>query len=201
MSEPVFMQMMLVSSTRIALIYAYRIRSFLVLITTVSITSPPHLIIRGTAQWEFKSNSTASQLPVDLRVGIESVVHTTTLLLIQNDLQDLAAIFLGSESLAHDLNGVDNVGENSVVDGSQGSAARTLLSLRCAGAVAAFGAGENTAGCEDQDMAVGELLLELSGQALLDLVEAWQKRNWDKDDNSALAVANFELFIKTTLVF
>jgi hypothetical protein len=43
-------------------------------------------------------------------------------------------------------------------------------------------------------MAVGELLLELTGEALLDAVEALQGRDGDKDDNSLLAVANFDLF-------
>jgi len=86
------------------------------------------------------------------------------------------------------------------VNSGEGSAARTLLSLRCSGTVAAFGAGEDTSGCEDQDMAVRELLLELSGQTLLDLVEAWQEGNGDEDDNSALAVADFELFIEIMLV-
>ena len=49
-------------------------------------------------------------------------------------------------------------------------------------------------------MAVRELLLELSGQTLLDLVEAWQEGNGDEDNNSALAVADFELFIEIMLV-
>jgi len=42
-------------------------------------------------------------------------------------------------------------------------------------------------------MAVRELLLELTRQALLDTVEALQGRDGDKDDNSLLAVANFNL--------
>lgn len=49
-------------------------------------------------------------------------------------------------------------------------------------------------------MTIGELLLELAGQALLDLVEAGEERNGDKDDNGALAVADFELFIEIVSV-
>lgn len=75
----------------------------------------------------------------------------------------------------------------------ESSAARTLLSLRCAGAVASLGSGKNASGCEDQNMTVGELLLELAGQALLDLVEAGEERNGDKDNDGALAVADLEL--------
>lgn len=42
-------------------------------------------------------------------------------------------------------------------------------------------------------MAVGELLLEFTGQALLDLVEAAEERDGDEDDDGLLAVADFEL--------
>lgn len=43
-------------------------------------------------------------------------------------------------------------------------------------------------------MSVGELLLEFSGQSLLDLVEVLKERNWDEDDDCALSVTNFELW-------
>jgi hypothetical protein len=127
-------------------------------------TSKAHLVLRGTTLRELKTNTTTSQLAVDLRVSIESVVNTSLLLLIENNLQDLAAIFLGAETLADDLDGVDEVGEDGVVNGGQCSGTGTLLSERCAAAVGALGAGEDTAGGEDQDVAVGELLLELTGE-------------------------------------
>ncbi len=52
------------------------------------------------------------------------------------------------------------------MNGGQGSAARTLLSLGSAAAVAALGAGKDAARGEDQDMAVGELLLEFTGETV-----------------------------------
>ena len=42
-------------------------------------------------------------------------------------------------------------------------------------------------------MTVGELLLELAGEALLDFVEAGEEGDGDEDDDGLLAVANFEL--------
>lgn len=42
-------------------------------------------------------------------------------------------------------------------------------------------------------MSVGELLLEFSGQSLLDLVEVVEERDWDEDDDCALSMADFEL--------
>ena|SRR6266487_2086037 len=78
-----------------------------------------NLVLRSATLRELKTNTTASQFSVDLRVGIESVINATLLLLIENNLQDLAAIFLGAETLADDLNGEDEVGEDGVVDGCQ----------------------------------------------------------------------------------
>lgn len=42
-------------------------------------------------------------------------------------------------------------------------------------------------------MSVAELLLKLSGESLLNLVEVREERNWDKDDNRAFTVADFKL--------
>lgn len=98
------------------------------------------------------------------------------------------------------------------MDSGQSAGAGTLLLLGVAGASGTLGAGENAARSKDQDVAVGELLLELTGQTggcvsrygelllwirkyipLLDAVEALQGRDGDKDDNSLLAVANLDL--------
>ena len=51
------------------------------------------------------------------------------------------------------------------MDGGERTRARALLGLGVAGAVAALGARQDAAGRDDQDMAVGELLLELTGEA------------------------------------
>jgi len=51
------------------------------------------------------------------------------------------------------------------VDGGECAAAGTLLCLRGAAAVGALGAREDAAGGNEEDVAVGELLLELAGQA------------------------------------
>lgn len=170
----------------------------------------PHLVLSSTALRELKVDTTARQSAVDLGVSVESVVHTSLLLLIEDDLQDLAAIFLGAETLADDLDGEHEVGEDGVVDGGEGSGTRALLGLRSTRSVAALGAGKDTARGEDQDVAVRELLLELTGETvilldhvklksrsenipLLHLVEALKGWDGDKDDNSLLAVANFNL--------
>jgi hypothetical protein len=95
------------------------------------------------------------------------VINTSLFLLIEDDLEDLGAVFLGTETLADDFDGENEIGQDGVVDGGEGSRARAFLGLRCAGTVAAFGAGEDTAGGEDQDVAVGELLFEFTGETVL----------------------------------
>lgn len=173
------------------------------------------LVLNCSTLGELKVNTTTSQLLIHLGVSIESVIHTTLLLLIEHNLQDLASILLGAQSLAHNFDGVDEISEYGVVDGSESSGTGTFLSEGGARAVGSLGTGENTARGEDQDVAVRELLLELTGESavisilsrlslgyrqekggipLLHAVETLQGRNGDKDDNSLLAVADFNLY-------
>jgi hypothetical protein len=129
---------------------------------------PRHpLVLNSTTLRELKVNTTTRQLLVHFRVRIESVINTTLLLLIEHHLQDLASILLGAQSLADNLNGENEVGEDRVVDGSECSGTGALLSEGGARAVGALGAGQNAARGEDQDVAVGELLLELTGESVL----------------------------------
>jgi hypothetical protein len=79
------------------------------------------------------------------------------------------------------------------VDSGESAGAGALLLLVVAAAGGALGAGKDAARGEDEDVAVGELLLELTGETLLDAVETGQGRDGDKDDNSLLAVANLDL--------
>lgn len=95
------------------------------------------------------------------------MVDTTTLLLIQDNLDGLAAVLLGADALADNLDGVDEVGEDGVVDGRQSTRTGTLLGLVAAGVGGALGAGEDTALSDEEDVTVRELLLELAGQAVL----------------------------------
>jgi len=113
---------------------------------------------------ELKTDTTSGQLLVDLRVGIKSVIDTSLLLLVKDNLQDLAAVFLGTETLADNLNWVHEIGKDGIVNSSECSGTGSLLSLGGARAVGALWAGKDTAGCEEEDVAVGELLLELTGE-------------------------------------
>jgi len=152
-----------------------------------------HLVLSSSNVRELEDNTTSSQTSVDLRVSVESVVNTTSLFLVQNNLQSLASVFLGTNTLADNLNWVDEVTEDGIVDSSESSGTRTLLSLGGTGSVAALWSGKNAASSEDYDVTVRELLFELTGETLLNSVEACKGWDGDKDDNSLLAVANFNL--------
>lgn len=70
---------------------------------------------------------------------------------------------------------------------SAGSWARLLL------ARVASGLGHDAALSDEENVAVRELLLELTGESLLDLVEGLELRNRDEDNNSLLTTANLNL--------
>lgn len=123
-----------------------------------------HLVLSSSTLWELEVDTTAGKAAVDLGVGVESVVDTSLLLLVKDDLEDLGAVLLGAETLANDLDWEDEVGEDGVVHSGQCAGTWALLGERSAGAGGALWAWQNAAGSEDDDVAVGELLLELTGQ-------------------------------------
>ena len=92
-----------------------------------------HLVLAG-GLGELEVHVAASEAAVDLGVGVEAVVNTATLLLVEDDLEGLGAVLLGAGAAADDLDGVDEVVQDSIVDGSQSSRTGTLLLLGVAGA-------------------------------------------------------------------
>lgn len=122
------------------------------------------LVISDAALREFEHDVAARQSSVDLAVGIQTVVDATTLLLIQDDLDDLAAILLGADALADNLNGVDDIGQDRVVDGGQSARARTLLLQGVARPGRALGTRQDAPRGNEDHMAVRELLLKLPRQ-------------------------------------
>lgn len=147
---------------------------FLEMLIKFSFSPLTNLELRAAGLGELEVDVAASESSVNLRVGVESVVNATTLLLVEDDLEELAAVLLGADALADDLNGVGEISQDGVVDGGQGAGTGTLLLLGVAGAGRALGAGEDTARSQDEDVAVGELLLQLTGQAVkMELVSSW----------------------------
>jgi hypothetical protein len=94
------------------------------------------------------------------------VVNTTLLLLVKDNLQGLGAILLSASALANDLDGVDEVGQDGLVDSGQSARTGALLGLVGARGDGALGAGQDAALSNEEDVAVRELLLELAGQTV-----------------------------------
>lgn len=122
------------------------------------------LVLEGTGLGELEGDTTARKAAVDLGVGVEAVVNATTLLLVKDNLENLAAVLLGAETLADNLDRVDEISQDGIVDSSQSSRTGTLLCLGVAGAGRTLGAGQDAARSEDQHVAVRELLLKLTGE-------------------------------------
>lgn len=118
----------------------------------------------SAALGELEGDSTAGETAVDLAVSIEAVVNAAVFSRVEDDLEGLGAVLLGANALANDLDGVNEVGEDGVVDSGQSAGTGALLGLGGAGVDGALGAGQNAALSNEEDVAVGELLLELAGQ-------------------------------------
>lgn len=106
--------------------------------------STSNLVLR-TALWELEVHTLARQTLVHLAVGVEPVVDTASLLLIEDALEDLVAVLTRAGALADDFNRVDEISEDSIVYCCECAGTRTLLSLRCAATVAALRARQDAA--------------------------------------------------------
>jgi hypothetical protein len=104
-------------------------------------------------------------------------------------LDGLGTVNLNAGSLTNDLGGVDEVIQDLLVDSSK--SAGSWASLLLAGVASRL--GHDTALSNEENVAVRELLLELTGESLLDLVEGLELRNRDKDNDSLLATTNLNL--------
>jgi hypothetical protein len=78
-------------------------------------------------------------------------------------LDDLLLVSLDTGALAGDLGGVDQVLEELLVDGGEGAGAGAHL----LGTGSAGGLGHDAALGNEDDVAVRELLLELTGESIL----------------------------------
>ena len=121
----------------------------------ISSTTHTHaLILSRSPQRKLKPDPLARQRPLHLRIRIKPIIHPAPRLLIQHNLEHLTPVLARAGPLPHNLDGVHDVAEYGVVDGGQGPAVWALLRLRGAGAVGAFGAGEDAAGGKEEDVAV-----------------------------------------------
>lgn len=91
------------------------------------------------------------------------------LVLVQMDLDQLRTVQLDADALSDDLGREDQILEDGVVHGGQGTGTRTLLLVRVT--TTALGLGQDATLADEHDVLAGELLLQLTDQPGLDLLE------------------------------
>ena len=139
---------------------------------------------------EDEGNLLVGELAVDCCVGVGAGLNVGLILGVQVNLDDALAIDLASGALAGDLGGVNNVLEDGILDGGQGAGARAGGG-RAGGAL--VGVAEDGALSDDEDVAAGELLLELADELLVDLVEGLEELVGDVKDDGLLAGSAVDL--------
>jgi hypothetical protein len=100
-----------------------------------------------------------------------------------------AAIDIDSSTFANNLGGINQIFEQVLVDGSQSAGTWTLL--LDAGFTGGF--SEDLSLGHNQDVAIRELLLQFTNQSGLDLVELFEQRDWDKDNDGFATVSDIDL--------
>ena len=147
-------------------------------------------LILGLDSGYLKHHLLPRQLVVDPCKRIQLVVHSRRVLIVQEDLLDALPALREPLSAPNHFRGEDEVVEHLVVHGRERPRARALLRLAV---VSARGFGHDPPLGQEHDVAVGELLLQLARQALLDLVVGGQAGHGHKDDNGLAPLANLDL--------
>ena len=140
---------------------------------------------------ELKSDSLASELVVNRLERLELIVNDSGVLVVKDNLLELTTTNGVLNTLANNLRGENKVFEDSIVDSSQSSGVRTLLSRLSTTARL----GEDGALSNENNVTVAELLLELTGQSLLNLVNSGEERRRDENDNSLLTTSDLKLYV------
>ena len=102
-----------------------------------------HLIIPSTptshsSHRKLKAHTPPRQLPVHLRVDIQSMIHPSAFLLIQHNFRNFAPVLSCTNPLTHNLDWIYDILQDSFMNSGKSSAGRSFLGLRVAGAGATF---------------------------------------------------------------
>jgi hypothetical protein len=129
------------------------------------------------------------ELSVDSSKSISTSLNICLVLGVQVDLDNSLSINLHSGSLSNNLGGVNDVIQNSVLNGSQcarsGTGSGGLL-------VTAVRFSQNSTLSNNQNMASRELLFQLTNKSLLNLIDVLQQfeRNVQEDGLASLTAVN-----------
>jgi len=144
---------------------------------THSLISEPHLkksflfnLILGTSAAELEVDDFPCQFSVHFSESVYLIINDALLLRVQVHLVNLGSINLGAEALSDNLGWENKILEERVMHGGKSAGSGPLL-----GDAGPSGwERENSAKGKEDNVSVRELLLKLTGQTLLDLLEALQ---------------------------
>lgn len=133
----------------------------------------------GGLDGELEDDLLAAESAVDGREGVELVLEEVLVLGVKVGLAELGTVLGNAGAAAGDLGGEDEVVEGGVLDGRE--SARTGALLAELGVRLARLLGEDTALADENDVLVGELLLELTGEAVISNFEVARdvKSRWN----------------------
>jgi hypothetical protein len=147
-----------------------------------------HLVV---LTWNLENNLLTGQLVVDRLERFQLVVNGLSILGVQHDLLDLVTTNQVSDSLTNDLSWEDQILQDLVVDSSQSSGSWSLLSL--SGTTTWL--WQDSSLSQEDNVTISKLLLELTGQLGLNLVESSESWDWNKDSNSLLVTRDINLVV------
>lgn len=134
-------------------------------------------------------NVLSSELLVDAGEGVKLVLEGGGILLVEEDLDELGTINSLTGTLAGDLGRENEVFEDLLVNLLEGTGTGSLL----LDAGATGGLAHHAALTDEDDVTVGELLLELTSETTLDLVESLDLGDGDEDNDGLLSSLDVDL--------
>jgi hypothetical protein len=139
---------------------------------------------------ELEGDLLASESLINRGESVKLVLKRSGILGVKEDLEGLGTVNLLAESLANDFGRENHVVQNGIVDGSQGARSGTRLLT----VVATARNSQDAALGNENNVTVRELLLKLTGDLGLDLLERLLVGDGNEDNDSLLTSANFNLF-------
>ena len=121
------------------------------------------LVFPSSRHRKLKAYPPSRQPPINLRVSIESVIHASSLFLVQYHLQHLTSILSRSCPLSYNLDRVYEICQDGIVNGGKCAGTRSFLCLGGTGSIGTFGARKDSSGREEEDVSIGEFLFEFAG--------------------------------------
>jgi len=144
----------------------------------------------GVLDGELENHLLVGEGLVHLGEGVQLGLNVDEVLGVQEDLEDLGAVNLISNSLADNLGRVYNVLQYRLVHSSEGSGHRAGALLE-SGSVESL--REDGSLGDNHNVSATELLLKLADDSVLDLVEILQLAERHEDDDGLAATVKVEL--------